>query len=177
MQWRKPEMDEFHSYYEGYIGLVPEGDLRVLLENRLTEAERLYGAIREQDGLYAYAPGKWTVKQLLGHLTDTERVMGYRLLCALRGDTVTLPGFDQDDYVRSAESDRQPLDRLLSGFLAVRRTTLALVEEAPGPAWDNRIEVNGNPITARALAYIIAGHEIHHSRVLQERYGEVLGRG
>lgn len=176
MNLRKPELAEYPGHFAPYIGLVPEGDLPELLEGQTEHALRLYGSIREEDGLYRYAPEKWSVKQLLGHVTDTERIMSYRMLCAARGDASPLPGFDENDYVRHAAFERLSLTSLLEGFAAVRRATLSLIAVLPEEAWERKAVVNGHTVTARALAYVIAGHELHHGVVLQNRYAAVLSK-
>lgn len=176
MSLHKPEPAEHPGYFAAYIGLVPEGDLTELLDAQTEQVLRLYGSIREEDAGYRYGPDKWSVKQLLGHVADTERVMSYRMLCAARGDSSPLPGFDENEYVRGADFERQSLTSLLEGFVAVRRATLSLIASLPEQAWGRSAIVNGNAITARALAYVIAGHELHHGRILEERYAAVVGK-
>lgn len=170
---RKPNATEYNPYYEPYIGIVTEGDLARFLQEQLQKATSLLGSISEEDGLYRYAPDKWSVKQLIGHITDTERVMSYRLLCVARGDVSMLPGFDESLYVRGANFEGRTMAELLESFAAVRRSTIALIRELQEDAWDRRGNANGSEITARALAYVIAGHALHHFRILQERYSAI----
>jgi hypothetical protein len=117
-----------------------------------------------------YAAGKWSVKEVLGHLTDAERIFAYRLMRIARRDATPLPGFDENAYVPAGEFDARPLDSLVGEFGALRLSTIELVEGLPSDAWARRGQASGASITARALAYIIVGHVAHHARVLRERY-------
>lgn len=174
MSLRRPEAAEYAAHFHVYIGLVPEGSLIDILNEQTERLQKLYGSIREADGDYRYAPEKWTVKEVLGHVIDTERIMSYRMLRVARGDRTPLPGFNEGDFVRGAEFGRLSIARLLEQFIAVRRATLELIESLPEHAWEREGEVAGYPATARALAYVIAGHERHHTQLLQERYGAVV---
>ena len=124
----------------------------------------------EQDGDFRYAPGKWTAKEVLGHVCDTERVFAYRALRIARADATPMEGFEQDDYVRNGPFANRPLEDLVEDFIAVRRATLSLLRNLDETAWDRRGVANKNEVSVRALAYIIAGHELHHRRILEEKY-------
>ncbi|GAA3410425.1 DinB family protein [Paenibacillus hodogayensis] len=176
MSLRRPEKTEFGSYFARYTGLVPEGKLTEVLQGQTERMLALFGSLSEEDGSYRYAPDKWSVKQVLGHITDTERIMGYRMLCIARGDASPLPGFDENRYAEAGEFDRLPLADLLADFRVMRASTLSLIGSLPESGWDRSGTVSGNAMTSRALAYIIAGHALHHLNVLEERYDAVIGK-
>jgi uncharacterized damage-inducible protein DinB len=165
-----PETDEVPSGFRGYIAKVSDRDLGDQLTDQLREVEQLFEQITDQDALARYAEGKWSIKEILGHLSDVERIFTYRLLRISRGDATPLPGFDENAYVPAARSDERPLPMLLTEFRAVRLSTIALLEGLPAEAWARWGETSGNPVTARALAYIIVGHVAHHLGVLRDRY-------
>ncbi|MFK7691524.1 DinB family protein [Paenibacillus sp. HJGM_3] len=166
----RPTKEEYGLYYEQYISLVPEGDIRELLAQALEENTAVWSALSEEKGLFRYASGKWSVKEVLGHLIDGERIMSYRLLRIGRGDPTMLSGFDQDAYVQGAAFDAVPLAQLVEEYTVVRRATLLLLKGLPEEAWSRAGSANNSVLTTRALAYIIAGHERHHMRILKERY-------
>lgn len=161
---------EFNPYYAKYVALVPPGDVLATLEAQLAETVAVLDAAGEERAGHRYAPGKWSVREVVGHLIDTERVFAYRAMCAARGESAGLPGFDENAYVAAADFDRRTLGSLLGEFTAVRRATLALFRHFDDPALARHVVANGAPVTARALAWITAGHELHHRRILQERY-------
>ena len=171
----RPAADEAAPSYHGYIAKVLGENIGEQLVDQLAEVERLFGTLDDTAALARYAPGKWSVKEVLGHLIDAERIFSYRLLRIGRGDATPLPGFDENSYVPAGRFDARPLRGLLAEFRAVRLSSLALVGGIPSPAWSERGAASGKPITARALAYILVGHVAHHLGVLQERYG--LGAG
>ncbi|MFE5322626.1 DinB family protein [Paenibacillus sp. NPDC056579] len=168
---QRPEQHEYAPYYGTYIQLVPEGNLIQLLDDQLDAALALLSGLSEEEAAYRYAPGKWSIKEVIGHITDTERIMAYRLLRIARGDTTELPGFDQDIYISGASFDQCSLPFLLEDLTVVRRATLTLVKGLSEEAWRRQGVASSSPFTARALACVISGHELHHLKVLQERYG------
>lgn len=174
MSLSRPDAAEYAAHFTPYIGLVPDGSLPDLLREQAKLVKELFGAIREEDGDYRYAPDKWTVKEVLGHVIDTELVMTYRLMRVARGDRTPLPSFDENDFIRGGEFGRLSIADLLAHFGIVRQATLTLIESMPEKAWEREGSVAGHPVTARALAYIVAGHERHHTRLLEERYGAVI---
>lgn len=167
----RPAADEAAPFYHGYIAKVPGENIGEQLVDQLAEVDRLFGALDDRAALARYAPGKWSVKEVLGHLTDVERIFSYRLLRIGRGDATPLPGFDENTYVPAGRFDARPLSGLLAEFRAVRLSSMALVGGIPSPAWSERGAASGKPITTRALAYILVGHVAHHLGVLRERYG------
>ncbi|BDU72291.1 DinB family protein [Mesoterricola silvestris] len=170
----RPVPGEIPAGYAVYADRVPAGEVDVLLERQGGHLAGLLAAIPEERGGFRYAPGKWSIKDLVGHLADTERIMAYRLLCVAREERTPLPGFEEDDYARAAQADARPLADLAEEFAAVRRSTLALVRGLAPGAWTRRGTVNGKQVSPADLAYVIAGHTIHHLEILQERY---LGGG
>jgi uncharacterized damage-inducible protein DinB len=161
---------EFLPYYAAYVALVPPGDVLARLESQLADTVAVVDGVGEERAGHRYAPGKWSVRELLGHVVDSERVFTYRALCAARGETAALPGFDENAWTAGADFDRRSLNSLMGELTAVRRATLALFRNLDEAALARRVVANGAPVSARALAWIIAGHELHHRRLLQERY-------
>jgi uncharacterized damage-inducible protein DinB len=166
----RPAPDEHNPYYGKYIDLVPDGDLVAQLAAQVEQTVALLQANRDRAD-NAYAPGKWTVKQVIGHLCDGERVFTYRAMRFARADTTELPGFDENAYVDAARFQDRSLDDLLSELRAIRGATVALANGLNSNELARRGSANGNPITVRALLYITAGHERHHVGLLRERYG------
>ena len=171
----RPGPDEYAPFYAGYIEKVPEGDPRAQLARATEETRRLLDAFGDERAGQPYAPGKWSVKDVATHLADTERVMAYRALRIARGDTTPLAGFDQDDYVRAAGANRRPLSDLLAELSAVRVGSFALFTGLDEEAFLRRGTANGNPVSVRALLYIILGHEEHHRALLRPLLGAAAG--
>ena len=166
----RPESNEYASYYEKYISLVPDEDLVKTLERQGAETLALLRGLDEEKGAHRYEPGKWSVKQLVGHISDGERIFSYRALAFARGDSQPLPGMEQDEWMAGVDFDARTLASLVDEFEAVRSATLHLLRHLSDEAWARRGTASDNEVTVRALAYIIAGHEAHHVRVLKERY-------
>jgi len=166
----RPDATEYAPYYEKYVSLVPAGDVVETLETQLVETLALLRGLSEERAGSRYEPGKWSVKELVGHLIDSERVFAYRALRFARGDRTPLPGFEQDDYVRGGNFDARPLAELAGEFESVRRATVALLRGLDAEAWQRRGTANESEASVRALAHIIAGHELHHRDVLRTRY-------
>lgn len=176
MTQKRPQPDEYAPFYANYIALVPEGDILETLKAQLHEMKALLGPIGEQRAEFRYAPDKWSIKEVLGHISDSERIFAYRALRIARGDQTHLPGFEQDDYVREGNFSKRKLAELLEEFIAVRCATSALLRSLEEQAWTRRGVANQKEISVRALAYITAGHERHHRRILEERYLPALPR-
>jgi hypothetical protein len=165
----RPESTEYAPYYGKYIFLVPEGEILVTLEKQLPATLALLSR-PEPDGDFRYAPGKWSVKESLGHVIDTERVFTYRALRISRNDKTPLAGFEQDDYVKYGPFSHCTLASLVDEFASVRKATLSFFRGLDEAAWTRRGVASNNEVTVRALAYMIAGHELHHRRIFQEKY-------
>src|SRR5918993_2216567 len=163
----RPEAEESLAYYHRYIARVSDEPLGDQLTAQLREIERLFEQVTDRSALARYAEGKWSIKEILGHLSDTERIFAYRLLRIARGDATPLPGYEEDAYVPAGRFDDRPLPMLLAELRAVRLSTAALIEGLPEEAWAQRGVANNQPISARALAYIIVGHVAHHLGVLR----------
>lgn len=166
----RPGADEYAPFYAGYVSLVPGGPVVETLERQAAETLALLRSLPEGRGTHRYAPGKWSVRQLIGHVTDTERVFAYRALAVARGERRPLPDMDQDEYMAGADFDARTLADLADEFGAVRRSTVLLFRHLPAGAWGRRGTASDNEVTVRALAYITAGHAAHHLRILRERY-------
>ena len=166
----RPTESEFAPYYGKYIERVPDGDVVASLERGIGETLSALRAVPESRAGYRYAPGKWTLAEMMVHVADTERVMAYRLLRIARGDETPLPGFEQDDWVPRSGAAGRTLASIASELEAIRASTLALVRGLPADAWERRGTASGFVFSARALAWVIAGHERHHLALLRERY-------
>jgi uncharacterized damage-inducible protein DinB len=166
----RPEPEEYAPYYERYISLVPGSDILATLDAQRRQTVLLLCGREENDGDIRYAPGKWSVKEVLGHVCDAERVFAYRALRISRGDRTPIEGFEQDDYVRNSPFAQRPLGELIEDYIAVRRATLTLLRNLEEAAWTRRGTANEKEVSVRALAYTIAGHELHHRRILEEKY-------
>ncbi len=167
----RPAPHEYAPFYARYIERVPEGsNLPALLEAQATELDVLLAGLDEAKALHRYALGKWSIKEMVGHLADAERIMTYRLLRIARGDATPLAGFEEDDYVKTAAFDRRTLVDLRGEFQAVRQATLALIRSLDAEAFARRGTANQNPVSAAAIAHILFGHTAHHMAVLRERY-------
>jgi uncharacterized damage-inducible protein DinB len=167
----RPGPDEFFEYYGKYIDLVPGDDARPVLRDQIEDTVRLLAPLDESKALHRYAPGKWSVKEVVGHLSDSERVFAYRALRMGRGDATPLPGFDEKTYVPAGRFDSRPLADIVHEFESVRAASLALFRGLDDEALLRRGTANGNTVSVRALAWILAGHELHHRGLLVERYG------
>ena len=165
-----PAADEYLAYYQKYIDQVPAGDVLDTLEAQLADTVALLDRFGEARAGHRYAEGKWSVREVVGHVADAERIFVYRALCASRGEAGSLPGSDENAYVDEAGFDARTLNSLLGELTAVRRATLSLFRNLAEEQLMRRVIANGHPITPRALAWIIAGHERHHARLLAERY-------
>lgn len=168
---KRPSPGEYAPYYGKYIELVPDGPIVDVLRTQMAETQRLLRSIPESRGGHAYAPGKWTIKEVVGHVTDGERVFSYRALRFARADETALPGFDENHYAPEGQFGSRTLQSLADELDIVRRSTVALFEGLPKEAATRKGVASNNPVTVQALAYIIAGHELHHVKLLKERYG------
>lgn len=166
----RPQAGEYAAYYEKYISLVPADDVLNLLEAQGKQTLQFLSPRSEEDGNYRYANDKWTVKEVVGHIADTERIFTYRALRIARADKTPIEGFEQDDYVKHGGFNERSLVSLVAEFREVRGASLALFRSLTDSAWLQRGTANKNEISVRALAFITAGHELHHRRILEEKY-------
>jgi hypothetical protein len=166
----RPEATEYGEAYAGYISKVPGADVLTFLEQQLDSIGPLIRSIDESKGNFRYEPGKWSTKEVLGHLIDSERVFSYRALVFARNDTHALPGFDQDPWIEHANYSNLSISDIASEFEAVRRSTIFLLRHLDRSAWERKGIANNKPMSARAAAFVIGGHTQHHLDVLRSRY-------
>lgn len=166
----RPSSAEYAQPFERYVSLVPDADVLAALERQTGELAGTLSGVRGEAERYRYAEGKWSVREVLGHVIDSERVFGYRALCVARGEQASLPGFDENVYAANASFDDCPLDELLREFGQVRDGNLAFFRHLSGAAWLRSGVANAKTVSVRALAFIMVGHVRHHLGVLRERY-------
>jgi uncharacterized damage-inducible protein DinB len=166
----RPSEQEHDPAFSRYIARVPEGNLIELFRSQTQNTYHFFEKLSEEKANYSYAPGKWSLKEVLGHVMDFERVFAYRTLCIARGEEQGLPGFDENNYARTAGYNQVPLLKILQHYAHLRAATIALLEQIPDSAWVRTGTVNQKTISLRALAYVMPGHELHHGNVIAERY-------
>ena len=166
----RPQTTEAATYYFKYIDLVSDEEILPALESQMWEMLQFLEGISEEKSLHSYAPGKWTIREVLNHVNDGERVFLGRALWFARGFEEPLPSYDQEVAVQAAHANNTSWDELVEEFKTVRLATLAFFKNMPEEAWSRTGVASGNPFTVRSLAYIIAGHVAHHTQVLKERY-------
>lgn len=164
----RPQTQEYPEWYNKYISLV-EGDIIEILEKQVTEFSDFINSLVGK-GDYAYAPGKWTIKELIGHIIDTERIMTFRLLCFARGEKASIPGFEEDDYVAIAHFNDRSLLSLSEEFSLLRKSNLYLIKSLNEEELSRYGNSNGNNMSVKAFVYVLAGHIMHHVNVIKERY-------
>jgi DinB family protein len=167
----RPTQAEYAAFFAGYVSLVVESDVLKVLEAQPGELRQLASAVPEDRETYRYEPRKWSLREVVGHLTDGERVFGYRAFCISRGDQASLPGFDENDYVARSGYDRQRLADLVNEFATVRDANLRFLRRLDDESWRHLGVANKNPISVRAIAFIMAGHVRHHVGIVRSRYG------
>jgi len=165
-----PSKGEYPPYYETYISKLGDQNFSTLIQSQIQELKAFFASKPEGWANKPYAPGKWTPKEVLGHLSDTERIMTFRALCISRGEKKLLPGFDQDPYVVQAQFNAVSLDDLLADFEMQRQAILSMVRTFPETSFQEIGSANGNPMSTRALLWIIPGHFVHHFEVLKQKY-------
>jgi uncharacterized damage-inducible protein DinB len=166
-----PASDEYAPFYSGYVAGVKGADILRVLERQMPRIGKACSRLSEVDALARYAPGKWSIKEVIGHMTDAERIFAYRALRISRADTTPLASFDENAYVAAANFDSRSMSDLLVDLEAVRASTIRLLQSLAPEAWGRRGVASTHAVSVRALAHIIAGHAQHHMRVLEERYG------
>lgn len=166
----RPQAAEYAEYYDRYISLVPEGDVVDNLERQGEATVALLRSIPEARAGHRYAEGKWSIREVIGHVIDAERIFAYRALRIARCDTTPIPGFDQDPYVANGGFESRTLGDLVDELETVRRSTLMLVKPISADVWERTGTASDRTVSVRALVYIIAGHELAHLAILKERY-------
>ena len=166
----RPNESEYAPYYQDYVNQVSEDEILPVMRSQMDELDVLLDRLTPEQETYRYAEGKWSIREIVGHLIDGERVFGYRLFCIARGEKQNLPGFDQDDYMLTASYHEMALEDLLSELRLIRLGNLAIMRTLDEAAWNRLGTANQSPVSVRALAFIMAGHLRHHMNVLRERY-------
>jgi hypothetical protein len=170
-QLTHPSAEEYNEFYNGYVQrAIARKDVIVALLKQIEEIKSALGKLTDKQALFRDAPGEWTIKEVLGHINDTERVFSYRLLRVSRNDQTPLPGFEQGDYVREAGFDNYPLADLLDEFERLRRANMVMIQNMPEAYADRRGNASGFPVSARALIHMLVGHVDHHMESLHEKY-------
>jgi hypothetical protein len=164
---QRPEQNEYDPYFSIYIDYIPDGDILQFLQQQRNQINALFGKLSEEQGELRYAPGKWNFKEVLGHISDSERVMSYWMLSVARGDTTKLPGYDQDIFVNNGSFGDCTLAELITDFQAIRQSTFSLLTTIEETAWLRAGIVVNKDVTARTLLYIIAGHTEHHLNIIK----------
>lgn len=166
----RPSENDYAPFYAGYLKNIEGDDILTILRDQLDTTTEFFKSISEEKGDYSYSEGKWTIKEILGHITDTERVFAYRAMCIARGERKSLPGFEQDDYVREGNFNKRTLTDLIEEYAQLRKANLVLFNSFSEEALNIRGLANNYEITVRAILFIIAGHGLHHINVLKEKY-------
>src|SRR5436190_22679950 len=172
----RPVETEYAPYYQSYVDQVNESDVMAVLRSEIDDLDVLLNRVPAEKETYAYAEGKWTIREIVGHLIDGERVFGFRAFCIARGEQQNLPGFDQDDYMATSHYDKIELEDLVSELRLIRLGNIAMFRTLDEEAWSRIGLANSNSVSVRALAFTMAGHVRHHMNVLRERYLQVDSR-
>ena len=167
---KRPHPSEHAEYYGLYVNQVPDGDVLEILDEEVGRTVELLGGLPPEWETYRYEPGKWSVREVMGHVVDGERLFGYRALSIARADPADLPSMDQDQWAGSSNAGDRPLAALLDDLERARRSSIAMFESFDEEMWARRGMASGFEFSVRTFPYILAGHEIHHRRVLEERY-------
>lgn len=166
----RPQANTYGDYYRNYISLVEENDLFPALENSVDRYLTFWSNLTEEQGNYRYAKGKWSIKELLQHIIDTERIFNYRALAFARGEQTALPGYDENAYAANCVADNRSLKEMSAELILVRKSTIALFKSFDESVLDNLGKASGSNLSVKAAGFIIVGHEIHHMNVVKERY-------
>lgn len=167
----RPTASDYAPAHAPYVALVPEDDVLSAMEQQSSEMQKVLASLDEARAGHSYAGGKWSIKEVIGHIVDAERIIGYRALAIARGEAQPLPGFDENAYVRNASFEDWKVGDLAEHYALVRRANIVLFKNLRPEAWERRGTANDAPVSVRGLAYVIVGHERHHRKVLRERYG------
>ncbi|MCB0284213.1 MAG: DinB family protein [Calditrichaeota bacterium] len=167
---QRPAKKEYAAYYQGYIDAVPNGDLLVIMEKQNTQLCEFFAHVNEEKANYRYAEGKWTLKEVLGHVVDVELIFLNRALRISRGDKQNIPGFEQEDYVANSNFSNLTLDEIVEQFYLIRKSSVAIFKSLSEKMWGLSGVANNQKVTVRAIAYIMAGHVIHHMKIIAGKY-------
>ncbi len=167
---QRPKQGDYAQYYEQYISELKGNDILKILESQLSEAIIFFKSIPEEKGGFKYSEGKWSVKEVIGHITDNERVLAYRALCIARGEKNELPGFEQDDYVKLGKFNNRTLNDLINEFRLLRESDLVMFKSFDEESLSKDGIASKNRVTVLAILFIVAGHTLHHLRILKEKY-------
>lgn len=167
---QRPSETEFSDEAASYVALVPENDVMKVLREQVEIVRKIISGIPEEQELFRYAPEKWSIREMVGHLNDGERVFGFRAFTFARGDAAALLGFDENEYVRQSNSEQTQLQNLLAEFITLRQSNVMMLEQLKEDAWERVGVANDNPVSVRAIVWIMAGHVRHHLNILTERY-------
>ncbi|HWP44843.1 MAG TPA: DinB family protein [Blastocatellia bacterium] len=170
----RPAPDEYAPFYGRYIALVPANNIIVTLRQQMADTLDMLASLTEQQALYRYSPEKWSIKEVIGHIIDSERVFAYRALRFARNDKTALPGFEENEYVMNGGFNDRQISDLGKEYEAVRKASISLFEGLGEQAWARRGSANESEVSVRALAWIISGHELHHKGVIRTRYLETM---
>lgn len=166
----KPNVNEYAPYFGKYITLVPEGDIIEILSEQNNFMNNFFSGISEEKSTYRYEENKWSIREVLGHIIDTERIFAYRALRISRNDKTALPGFEQDDYVPYSNHANVSLKNLIEEFFLLRQANIKMLESFTDEMWIRTGTASGNPVSVKAAVYVLAGHPLHHINVIKERY-------
>ena len=167
---KRPAKEEYAAYYKGYIDSVPQGDLLEIMDKQNTQFCEFFAHVNEEKAAYRYAKGKWTLKEVLGHIIDLELVFLYRAICISRKESQDLPGFEQEDYIKNSNYSKMTLNELVEQFYLVRKSSVAMFKSFSPKMWALSGIANNHRVSVRALAYIMTGHVIHHMKIINSKY-------
>lgn len=167
---KRPTIHEYAAFYNTYVEMVPKGDIIKIMKKQCDQIKKLLSDVSPKKSLFRYAPGKWCIREVLGHMIDTERVFAYRALRFARNDKNDLPGFDENEYIRQSNYSEVKLKELIEEFCSMRHSNIIMFKNFPDDFEMRKGTANGNSFTVRAMAYIMTGHVNHHLNVLKEKY-------
>ncbi len=167
---KRPDAKDYSEYYHNYVQHVPEGDILDILDKQADLLGRFFAGVNEEKSLYRYEEGKWSIREVVGHLLDVERIFSYRAFRFSRGDQTELPGFDENSYVPKGNYDQHDITELVEEFYLLRKATVSMFRGFDKKMWELSGKANGAAMSVRAVAWILAGHLIHHMKVIQSRY-------
>jgi uncharacterized damage-inducible protein DinB len=170
MTQKRPQTSEYAPYYANYISQVPDGDFLEILETQQRDLTRMLQPLSDKQAEFRYQPGKWSIKETLGHINDAERIFAYRILRIGRGDQTPLPGFEQNDYIQPGNFSARKLPGLLEEFASIRGASITLIRSLDDASLHRRGTASGKEVSVLAVAFVLAGHALHHQKILAERY-------